>query len=158
MTEIKTVQEQHSKDQDADWEDRYKRLAAELDNIRKRLARNSSQAVEQMQDQLLLEMLPVADNLARILSNQADDPGCSQLVDGIRLTYRDFQNALKRYGVEPIEALNRPFDPNIHEAAAMIEHPSHPGGVVIEVIQRGYLRDGRLLRPAQVIVSAVNCV
>jgi molecular chaperone GrpE len=154
MTELNTVQEQRSKNQNVDWEDRYKRLVAELDNTQKRLARNSSQAVERKQDQLLLEMLPFVDNLERILSNQADSPRCSQLLDGIRVTYRDFQNALRRHGVEPIEALNRPFDPNIHEATAMVEHPSYPEGVVIEVIQSGYLRDGRLLRPAQVIVSA----
>ena len=153
MTEINSNQEQPKMEQIIDWEDRYKRLAAEIENTKKRLAKNSSQTFEQMLDRLLLEMIPFADNLERILNNQLGDVRCSQLVDGVRLPLRDFQNTLKRYGVKPLEALNRPFDPAFHEATAVIEHPSQPGGTVIEVIQTGYLREDRLLRPAQVIVS-----
>jgi molecular chaperone GrpE len=153
MTEINSNQEQPKIEQFIDWEDRYKRLAAEIENTKKRLARNSSQTIEQMLDRLLLDMLPFADNLERILSNQGGDDRCSQLVDGVRLTFRDFQNTLKRYGVKPLEALNQPFDPAFHEATAVVEDPSQPGGTVIEVIQTGYLREDRLLRPAQVIVS-----
>lgn len=156
MTENKLIQDQSTPNgQDSvDWKDRYKRLAADLENTKKRLTRNSSQAVEKMKDQLLLDMLPFADNIERILNNQIDDPRCSQLVDGVRLTYRNFQNALKRYGVEPIEALNLPFDPAYHEAVTLMEHPSQPGGIILEVLQGGYLRDDRLLRPAKVVVSA----
>lgn len=153
MTESNSNQEQPKVEQFIDWEDRYKRLAAEIENTKKRLARNSSQTIEQMQDRLLLDMLPFADNLERILSNQSGDDRCSQLVDGVRLTFRDFQNTLKRYGVKPLEALNQPFDPAFHEATAVVENSSQPGGIVIEVIQTGYLREERLLRPAQVIVS-----
>jgi molecular chaperone GrpE len=154
MSDINPTQEQREKEQSIDWEDRYKRLAAELENTKKRLARNSAQKIEQKQDQLLLDMLSLADNLERILNNQVDDPRCSQLMDGIRLTYQNFQNVMKQYGVEPIEALNRPFDPAFHEANALVEHPSQPGGIIIKVIQSGYLREDHLLRPAQVIVSA----
>ena len=95
-------------------------------------------------------MLPIVHNFERILSHQADEPRCSQEVDNIRLTYRNFQNALKRNGIELIDALNRLFDPDVQKATAMVEYLSHPGGVMIELIKRGYLRDGGLLRPAKV--------
>ncbi len=106
-----------------------------------------------MLDRHLLDVLPFTDNLERILSNQSGGDHGSHLVDGVCLTFRDFQNTLKRYGVKPLEALNQPFDPAFHEATAVVENLSQPGGIVIEVIQTGYLREERLLRPAQVIVS-----
>jgi molecular chaperone GrpE len=156
MTDFNPIRDQRGEEvqETIDWEDRYKRLAAELDNTKKRLAKNSAETIERMQDQLLLEMLPLADNLERILRNQVNDSHCAQLRDGIRLTYRDFQNALKRYGIEQMQALNRPFDPNFHEATALVNRPSQPGGIVVEVLQSGYLRDGRVLRPARVVVSS----
>lgn len=156
MTETKPTLDQGKQSGQAsvDWEDRYKRLAAELENTKKRLARNSAQAIEQMQDQLLIDMLSFADDLERILENEKDYQECPRLREGVQITFRSLQSTLKRYGIEPIEALKRPFDPTYHEAAALVEHPSHPGGIIIEVLQSGYLRHGRLIRPAKVVVSA----
>jgi molecular chaperone GrpE len=137
-----------------DWEDRYKRLAAELDNTKKRLAKNAAQEIEQARDRVLLDMLPFADNLERFINNYSNYPECTNLIDGVQLTLRSFQRTLEQYHVEPIEALKQSFDPAIHEATASMSYPSLPDGTVIEVIQTGYLRDGRVLRPAKVVVNA----
>lgn len=153
MSEINPNLEENNSQQSVDWEDRYKRLAAELENTKKRYARSATQSIEVQFDTLLLDMLSFADNLERILNNWEGDPHCSQLVDGVRLTYRDFHNTLKRYNVKPLEALEQPFDPEFHDATALVEHPSLPGGIVVEVVQTGYLREGRLLRPAKVVIS-----
>lgn len=136
------------------WEERYKRLAAEIENLKKRLTRNAVQRVEEQRDQLMVDMLPLADNLERILTFEQTSKDCQRLAEGVALTLRAFQAVLKKYGVETIEAQGKPFDPNYHEAAGVVPSSQHPEGMVVEVVQNGYLRNDHVLRPAKVLVSA----
>ena len=94
------------------------------------------------------------DNLERALAAVAEDPGSmAPLRDGVSLTLNQFLGALKKFGVEPVEALGRPFDPAVHEAIQQVES-DQPAGTVVAEYQRGYLLNGRLVRPAMVGVAA----
>ena len=134
------------------WKEHYSRLQADLENTKKRLEKRYASEAEQVRHVLLRDMLPVADNLESALqhsSNDADD-----LRQGVTLTRRAFLEAMRRHGVEPISAMNQPFDPTLHEAMAQIEATNTASGHVAQVLQTGYTIDGELLRPAQVIVAA----
>lgn len=137
-----------------DWEDRYKRLAAELDNTRKRLLKNAALEIENARDRIVLDMLPLADNLERIVEAGTRDPNITRWLDGVRITLQSFQSSLQKYGVERIEASGQMFDPELHEAVATRESEEQPSGSVLDVVQAGYLREGRLLRPARVVIAA----
>lgn len=135
-------------------EDRWLRSQAELDNVRKRTARELADGLRYANERLVKELLPVLDNLERALAASAGDPGsAAALRDGVSLTLNQFLGALKKFGVEPVEALGRPFDPAVHEAIQQVES-DQPAGTVVAAYQRGYLLNGRLLRPAMVGVAA----
>ena len=137
-----------------EWRDKYMRLAAELDNSKKRLARNYANQAAQMEERLLRDLLPLADNLQRILGHVSPQEVHPGLYAGVQLSLKAFMDTLAKYGVHPIEALGEPFDPALHEAAGTTPDPTLPSGIVVHVEQTGYTVDGRLLRPARVLVSA----
>jgi molecular chaperone GrpE len=133
--------------------DRFLRAQAELDNVRKRTARELAENVRFANEQLVRELLPVLDNLERALAAAGDDEGpVAALREGVSLTQAQIHNVLKKYGVSPVEALGRPFDPNVHEAVQRVES-DQPEGTVVAELQRGYILNGRLVRPAMVAVA-----
>lgn len=137
-----------------DWHDRYLRLAAELDNSRKAYERAYAHRAQQERERFVRDLLPLADNLERALEHATPVERQTSLFGGIELTLRDLQRTLEKHGVERIEALGEPFDPDLHEAIAAVPHPTLPPGTVMRVELPGYRIDGRLLRPAQVMVTA----
>jgi molecular chaperone GrpE len=133
--------------------DRFLRAQAELENVRKRTARELAENVRFANEQLVRELLPVLDNLERALAAAGGDEGpVAALREGVSLTQAQIHNVLKKYGVTPVEALGRPFDPNVHEAVQRLES-DQPEGTVVAELQRGYLLNGRLVRPAMVAVA-----
>ncbi len=133
--------------------DRWLRAQAELDNVRKRTARELSEGLKYANEQLVRELLPVVDNLERALAAVTEESGpVGALRDGVALTLNQFLGVLRKFGVVPVEALGRPFDPNLHEAMAQVES-DQPAGTVVTEYQRGYLLNGRLVRPARVAVA-----
>ena len=138
----------------ADWHDRYLRLAAELDNSKKAYERAYAHRAQQERERFLRDLLPLADNLERALEHAIPSERETSLYGGIELTLRDLWRTLEKYGVERIEALGMPFDPDLHEAVAVVPHPTLAPGTVMRVEQPGYLLDRRLLRPALVMVTA----
>jgi molecular chaperone GrpE len=149
-------QEGQSDTEEIDWEDRYTRLQAEVENMRKRWEQRFATETADARHRILLDMLPLADHLELALNHADSDeagPGES-FVDNIRATQRAFLDTLRRYGVSPIEAKGQPFDPNLHEAVGQIASDEYPEGVVAVVIQTGYREGEQLLRPARVLVSA----
>ncbi|PZN08103.1 MAG: nucleotide exchange factor GrpE [Bacillota bacterium] len=121
------------------------RLQADFANYRRRMMQEQARWREQAIGEFVLTLLPVVDNLERALQAGRDgDP----LKDGVVMVHRQFLDVLRQVGVEPIEAEGRPFDPRLHEAVAREETDRVPDGHVIEVYQRGYLYQGRTLRPA----------
>ncbi len=128
--------------------------AADLENYKKQAARQREGAVAHVRNSLLVVILAVADNLERALEHSpaADE---SAVVEGIRMTHRHIMDVLANMGVRPMEAKGKPFDPRYHEAVDTAPH--HALGVepetVVEEIQRGYVLNGEVLRPARVRVA-----
>jgi len=153
----KVIQNEESPDEVegmADWHDRYLRLAAELDNSKKAYERAYAHRAQQERERFLRDLLPLADNLERALEHAIPSERETSLYGGIELTLRDLWRTLEKYGVERIEALGMPFDPDLHEAVAVVPHPTLAPGTVMRVEQPRYLLDRRLLRPALVMVTA----
>ena len=133
--------------------DRLLRVAADLENLRKRQRREVDDARNDTKMRVLKEILPVADNLERALQVSTGEGESAAVLDGVRLVQRQFLQALERLEVSPIEAELQPFDPNLHEAISQQESAEHPPGTVIAVLQRGYKSGDRLLRPSLVVVA-----
>ncbi len=132
--------------------DRYLRAAADLENLRKRQKREVEDAKLESKGRVLKEMLPVVDNLERAIEHATTQAGTNPIVEGVQLVLRQFLTAFERLEVTPVEAGGQPFDPNLHEAISQQESDSPPG-TVVQVLQRGYKADNRLLRPALVVVA-----
>jgi len=128
--------------------------AADLENYKKQAARQREDAVQRVRASLLSVVLAVVDNLERALEHSAaSEPGA--VLEGIRMTHRQVMDMLHNMGVRPIEARGKPFDPRVHEAIDVA--PARDLGAapdtVVEEIQRGYLLNGEMLRPARVRVA-----
>jgi molecular chaperone GrpE len=139
------------KEKKENW-DRYLRTAADLENFRKRQKRELDDAKVEAKQRVLKEILPVVDNLERAIEHAGGAPGAAPIVEGVQLVLRQLMTAFERLDVTPVEALNQPFDPNLHEAISQQESDAAPGSVV-QVLQRGYRAGDRLLRPALVVVA-----
>ncbi len=134
--------------------DRLMRLAAETENYKKRSEREKADFLKRANEALLRELLPVMDNLERALEHAVEEGGNdTPMVKGLELTIQELWKVLERHGVERVEALGQPFDPELHEAMMQQEDPDAEENTVIGVLQKGYRLQGRLLRPAMVIVS-----
>ena len=138
-------------------QDRYLRLAAELDNYRKRVARERAELIRTAHEGLLLEFLPVLDNLERALAAARSSAGSSRaseaLIEGVEITLRLFRGVLEKAGVREIETVGREFDPVVHHAVEQVRVTEVPENTVVEEVLRGYLLDQKVLRPALVKVS-----
>jgi molecular chaperone GrpE len=130
-------------------EDRFKRALADLDNYRKRSARELERLVTERGDAVLGDWLEVVDGVERALQQTADTP----LHEGLRAMLEHMDAVLERQGVRRIGERGEPFDPNRHEAVDVRETDETPDRTVVEVLRSGYARDDRVLRPAQVVVA-----
>jgi molecular chaperone GrpE len=139
---------------DENW-NKYLRAAAELENLRKRNARDLDQARKFAAERLAAAILPVRDSLESSLSAAAADnaPSVEKIVEGERATLRLLDQALEGAGVSEIDPHGEPFDPTKHEALTVQPSAVAEPGPVLEVVQKGYEIQGRLLRPARVIVA-----
>ena len=132
--------------------DRLARLQAEFDNARKRATREQQEFREFAASDVIKNILPVIDSFERALKAPATGDA-NDLRSGLELIYRQFQDALQKLGVQPIEAVGKPFDPRLHEAVEMVETTEAEDHQVLDEFQRGYNYKGRLLRPAMVRVA-----
>ena len=133
--------------------DRFLRVAAELDNFRKRKEREIGDLRKYANQALLRELLGVVDNLERALTSARESGHPEALMAGVEMTLKELLKIFNQFGVTPIEALEQPFDPNHHEAVMQEPSDAFPANTVIKELQRGYLLRDRLLRPAMVVVS-----
>jgi molecular chaperone GrpE len=131
--------------------DRFLRATAELENYRKRTAKVRSESREEALRDVLLQIAPILDNMRRALVQDTDE--LQSFKDGIELINNQFQETLRGYGLEEIEAMGQPFDPSVHEALLEVEHADHPAGTVVEEMEKGYKLNNKVVRPARVIVS-----
>ena len=127
---------------------------AEIENIRRRTEQDIEKAHKFALEKFSNELLPVIDNLERAIeAADRDNEESKAMLEGLDLTLKTFLDAVSKFGIEPVDAANVPFNPEVHQAMTMIESPDHSAGQVINVMQKGYTLNNRLLRPAMVIVS-----
>lgn len=133
-------------------QDKFLRLSAELDNARKRMAREKQELIKFANEDLLRQVLDVKDDLDRATFHQ-ETADLQTLRDGLALIGRDLEKILKQFHVERIDAEGQAFDPKLHEAMAEAESPDHEPGTVIAQERPAYRYHERLLRPARVVVA-----
>ena len=145
--------------ENAELKDRVLRLAAEMENLRKRMAREVEDTRAYAITKFARDMLTATDSLSRALlvlpaetRDTAEGP-LKSLIEGIDLTEREMQRLLAVHGVKPIEAEGQKFDPHRHQAMFEVPDPSRPEGTVVQVVQTGYAIGDRVLRPAMVGVA-----
>jgi molecular chaperone GrpE len=130
--------------------DTAQRLQADFDNYRKRVAREQEEASTRSARQLVLNLLPVVDNLERALAHAPED---DPLGEGVRMVLQQVYDVFEKQGIERIDALDQPFDPNEHQAVGRAERPDVPEDTCVAVYQPGYRMQGKVLRSASVVVS-----
>ena len=135
--------------------DKFLRATAELENYRKRVAREKEELARYTSERVVAALLPILDNFERALSAaEQHTVDSTALLDGLKQIQTQFRRTLEEFGLKEVIAHEgRPFDPNVHEAVSHVESAEHPEGHVIEQLQRGYKLADRLLRPARVVVS-----
>ncbi|MCB0256827.1 MAG: nucleotide exchange factor GrpE [Anaerolineae bacterium] len=136
-----------------EWEDRYLRAAAEFSNARRRAELRADSEVRASRERLLNSIIPIVDDFERAFQLVPENETDSTWVEGFTLILRKLQGALLREGVTVIEAEGKPFDPSLHQAVMVEEVDGAEPDTVVAVLQRGYLLDDRVLRPAMVKVA-----
>ena len=134
-------------------EDKLLRLAAEFDNYKKRIARQYDDMARAAGDRIFLELLEVVDNFERALQHGNENSDAESFRKGTELIFSQLMALLEKHGVRPIEAVGKPFDPNVHEAMMQVESQDYPDGIVAVEMSKGYTQDKRVLRHSKVGVS-----
>jgi len=131
------------------------RLQAELENLRKRSQRELENAHKYALEKFVQELLPVKDSLEMGLAaaNEGDGESAAKLREGMELTLKMLQAALEKFGVKEIDPQGQPFDPELHQAMSTVESDDAEPNTVVTVMQKGYLLNDRLIRPAMVVVA-----
>jgi molecular chaperone GrpE len=133
--------------------DRFLRQVAELDNVKKRSAREREEISRFANEALIKDLLPVVDNLERAVAHASGSGNGKPLVEGVEMVLKGLLDVLAKHGVTQISAVGQPFDPSKHEAMAQVESESHESNSVVEELHKGYTLRDRLLRPALVSVA-----
>ena len=136
---------------DTDYLEHLRRLQAEFDNYRKRVKKENESLYAFAQGDLMGKLLPVIDDLERMLNH--DHENSRDMIEGIRLIYKNLNKVLVEQGLEEIPAVGEPFDPEQHEAVGVEEVDENQDGIVVEEWQKGYRFRGKLLRPSRVKVG-----
>lgn len=140
----------------ANWKEVALRAAAELDNFRKRVARERQEAVRFANSALLETLLPVLDNFEFGLQAARAESETSSVFIGMSMVHKQLQDFLREQGVEEIPAVGLPFDPNVHDAVSQEPSADTPEGIILSQKRRGYRLRDRLLRPASVVVASAS--
>jgi molecular chaperone GrpE len=142
--------------ENAELQDKHLRAVAEIQNVRRRAQQDVEKERKFGIERFARDVLSVADNLGRALSalpSDDFDPAIKNVVAGVQATERELLSVLERHGVTRIEAVGKPFNPDLHQAMMEVQDPSVPSGTVVQELIPGYLLAGRLLRAAMVGVS-----
>jgi len=147
------------KAENAELRDRYLRLAAEMDNLRRRTEREVKDAKSYSVAGFARDMLAVSDNLRRALdaipaeAKAAGEAGLTTLIEGVEMTERSMLSTLERHGVRQLDPVGQKFDPNFHQAMFEVPNTEVPNNTVVQVVQAGFTIGERVLRPAMVGVA-----
>jgi molecular chaperone GrpE len=144
---------EHLKDELDAAKDAALRAAAEAQNARRRAEQDVEKARKFALERFASDLLPVVDNLRRALDASSEAEGVDAITEGVDLTLRSLLDVLKKNGIEVVDPAGEPFDPQLHQAMTMVPNPDLEPNTVMDVMQQGYTLNGRLLRPAMVVVS-----
>lgn len=135
------------------WE-RILRMQAEAENATRRTERDVANAHKYALDKFVAELIPIVDSLELCVQKEnSADPAVASVVEGVGMTLKMFYSAMEKFGIQQVNPVSQPFDPETQQAISMQEDTSVKSGTVISVLQKGYTLNGRLIRPALVIVS-----
>ena len=137
--------------------DQLVRTRAEMENIRRRSERELTNAHKYALEKFAQELLPVIDSMEMgVLAAQDENADVSKLREGTEMTLKMFETAIEKFGIKGVHPHGEAFNPDHHQAMTMIDSPDHEPNTVIDVMQKGYLLNERLVRPAMVVVSSAN--
>jgi molecular chaperone GrpE len=135
------------------WE-RLLRMQAETENMQRRVERDIANAHKYGQEKFVMELLPIIDNLERAVGHSDNEEGSvGGVVEGIDLTLKMLYSSLEKFGIQQVNPISQPFNPEFHQAVSTQTDDSVEPGTVLSVLQKGYLLNSRLIRPALVVVS-----
>ncbi len=140
----------------AECKDKMLRLAAELENFKKRVEREKMEHMKFALEEFAKELLPFLDNLERAISVAKETKDMEKMIEGIELTLSGYFKTLERFGLKTFVAEGKRFDPNFHEALSVEENPDVEENTVLKELLRGYTLHDRVIRPALVVVSKKN--
>lgn len=141
---------------DDNW-DQLVRTRAEMDNIRRRSERDLANAHKFALEKFAQELLPVIDSMEMgVAAAQDENADVSKLREGTEMTLKMFETAIEKFGIKGVHPHGETFNPDHHQAMTMIDSPEHEPNMIIDVMQKGYLLNERLVRPAMVVVSSAN--
>jgi len=135
----------------AEQKDRHLHLAADFENFKRRSRQEAETRAATQKESFIHELLPVIDNLERALASGVTNS--PQFHQGVEMTLQQLRRLLGQHGIESGEIVGQPFDPHQHEAISQRHNPTHPDHAILEVVQRGYRRGAKVLRPAKVVVN-----
>lgn len=130
--------------------DKYLRLYAEFENYRKKVQKDKEELARYSNEKLILELLPIIDNLEMALKHTDDK---ESLIKGVENTHREMLRTLQKFGLRPIESVGKPFDPTYHHAMAQVERDDLEINTVVEELRKGYMYNEKVIRPSFVTVS-----
>ncbi len=133
--------------------DKYLRAVADLDNYKKRAARERADYIKYANENILKDLLSILDNMERAREHAGNSRDFDSFLEGLDLIQGQFRDLLARYGVEAIQTKDREFDPNVHEAVMSVPGNAENDNSIVEEFEKGYMLNGRLLRPAKVSVA-----
>jgi molecular chaperone GrpE len=152
VEELKKKLEEKEKEAKENY-DRLLRVAADLENYKKRAAKEREDWTKFANEDLMKAILPFIDNLERAVNHAEKVTDTGVMIEGVRLTLQQVLQTLNKFGLASFESVGKPFDPAMHEAMLVVESDQHEPNRVVEEFQKGYLLNDRLLRPATVSVS-----
>ena len=152
VEELKKKLEEKEKEAKENY-DRLLRVAADLENYKKRAAKEREDWTKFANEDLMKAILPFIDNLERAVNHAEKVMDTGVMIEGVRLTLQQVLQTLNKFGLASFESVGKPFDPAMHEAMLVVESDQHEPNRVVEEFQKGYLLNDRLLRPATVSVS-----
>ena len=149
--ESKETQETPAPENNA--QDQLLRLKADFENSKKRLQRDKEDAIKYANERLLIEILPIVDNLDRAMSSLSEGHDAAKVMKGLKLAQDELHQVLESHGVKVVQTVGEAFNPELHEAVAAVESADAKEGTILDEVQRGYVLNGRLIRPSRVRIA-----
>lgn len=138
-----------------DWKERYIRLRADFDNYKRHAEAQRQELAGIGKEAILEDVFPLVEHMERAIRAARDANDQTGILEGLEMVYNELLRILEKHGVERIDTIGRPFDPEIHDAVSVVPHPdpAYTEDTVVEEVRAGFVKDGKLLRPASVVVA-----